>query len=1581
MKCLGVRRPLVALALLLGSLCVAGGALAGPVAYLDASGRIYTLNHPKAVDVVSALSLLSSPPPNLPFAPALTSAIPRGTKLVSFNIEGDRAVVNFSKHLVSVDVAETRLAAIFDQVRWTIRSWGIDLDVSILVEGTPMAEYAMPTPVIEPAGDVTTAGLGGRSITLSPGHGKYWNGSSWTTARPVYCSPLNQEDYHNLELCQYLEKYLLNDGMTVKMVRCTNKNYGNSPYAGGTPWWQMGACYWLKNIGYPCTVYGSYSGCTLGSGSDESSDDIRSRPLASDYDNTNIYISIHTNGYAGDCYGSSCPRGTDTYYDCSSEHASWCTVSQNLATAVHNAVINTIRNNCDPNWVNRGTHDSNGAYGEIRIPDRAAILIELGFHDTCDYDANADHLQDNFFRSTAMWGVYKGICDYFGTTPTYGFYSSELVSHTIPSQMNAGQTYSVSVTFRNKGVLWSNKWGFKLGAVGDSDPFTSQTRHLLSSEVGPNDTYTFTFNLTAPTTPGTYTTDWRMLREGVTWFGATCSVNVNVVATDTQPPSTPTNLQAVVKSPTRVDLSWTASTDNIGVTGYKIYRNSSQIATSTTTSFSDTTCSPNTSYTYEVSAYDAAGNNSAKSSPATAVTPPSEIIIDNPACELSGVWSTGTSATDKYGSDYYYASTAVTEGKTATWRPNFGYGGSYDTYAWWPQGTNRASNAPYTVSWSGGSQVVQVNQQSGGGQWNLLLSGKTFAKGTDGFVRLSNGTGQTGYVVMADAVRWVTLSVDAVAPSVPTNLSANAVSCTQVNLTWSASTDNVAVAGYKVYRNGAQIATSTTTSYSDTDCAPSTTYSYRVSAYDTAGNDSAQSSQVTATTPADTTAPSTPTNLSANVISGTQVDLSWSASTDNIGVAGYKVYRNGAQIGTTANTTYSDTTCNPGETYTYEVSAYDAANNESAKSSPAVASTPGGDTEPPSVPTNLAANAVSGTQVDLTWSASTDNVGVTGYKIYRNGAQIGTATTTTFSDTNCVPATTYTYEVSAYDAANNESGKSSPAVATTPDTVAPSVPTNLTANAVSQNRIDLSWNASTDNVGVAGYRIYRNGSQIGTSGSTSYSDTTCDSYTTYTYQVSAYDASNNESGLSNQAVATTPANTDIILDNNVATYTGTWFTGTSSTDKYGPDYRYATTDVSDTRTAMWTPKIDIAGYYDVYCWYPKGSNRSTRAPYTVYWNGGSQRVEINQQVNGGQWVALVSSKRFSAGTSGYVVLSNGTGESSLNVMADALRFLLVSDDLTPPSTPSNLSATAVSSSQINLSWNASTDNVGVAGYKVYRNGTQVATTSATSYSDTGLAELTTYTYEVSAYDAMGNESAKSSQAVATTLDGTPPSVPTGLSASAVAPTRISLTWSASTDNVGVAGYKIYRNGGQIATSTSTSYTDTTCSPSTSYTYTVAAYDAIGNTSAQSSSASATTPAFAEVIMDNPQASFTGVWTTATSATDKYGSDYAYASTAVSEGKTATWTPNMQYSGYYDVYAWWTQGSNRATNAPYTIWWDGGSQTVAVNQSTNGGRWNVLVTNKHHVAGTSQAVKLSNGTGATGKVVVADAVRWMQVGGD
>ncbi len=196
------------------------------------------------------------------------------------------------------------------------------------------------------------------------------------------------------------------------------------------------------------------------------------------------------------------------------------------------------------------------------------------------------------------------------------------------------------------------------------------------------------------------------------------------------------------------------------------------------------------------------------------------------------------------------------------------------------------------------------------------------------------------------------------------------------------------------------------------------------------------------------------------------------------------------------------------------------------------ATLPSEDTEAPTTPASLAATATSETSINLSWSASTDNTGVTEYRIYRGGSYLAAAVSTSYSDSGLTAGTTYTYTVSARDAAGNESTQSQSASATTasvqPDTQAPTTPANLTASTVSSTQIDLAWSASSDNTGVSDYRIYRNGTYLTTTTTTSYSDAGLTESTTYAYTVSARDAAGNESSQSQAASATTLSSSDII---------------------------------------------------------------------------------------------------------------------------------------------------------------------------------------------------------------------------------------------------------------------------------------------------------------------------------------------------------------------------------------------------------------------------------------------------------------------
>ena len=181
----------------------------------------------------------------------------------------------------------------------------------------------------------------------------------------------------------------------------------------------------------------------------------------------------------------------------------------------------------------------------------------------------------------------------------------------------------------------------------------------------------------------------------------------------------------------------------------------------------------------------------------------------------------------------------------------------------------------------------------------------------------------------------------------------------------------------------------------------------------------------------DTTPPSVPTNLEVISSDYTSFSIRWHASTDSeSSVTSYRIYLNGAFQMASADTTATCQNLTPGTQYAIEISAVNGAALESERSAAVTAQTLS-DQEAPSTPASLEASAVSSSQIDLEWNESSDNVGVSGYTIFRNSQEIGTVSASSFSDEGLNPSTTYTYHVQAYDAAENTSELSDPASATT----------------------------------------------------------------------------------------------------------------------------------------------------------------------------------------------------------------------------------------------------------------------------------------------------------------------------------------------------------------------------------------------------------------------------------------------------------------------------------------------------------------------------------------------------------------------
>jgi chitodextrinase len=449
------------------------------------------------------------------------------------------------------------------------------------------------------------------------------------------------------------------------------------------------------------------------------------------------------------------------------------------------------------------------------------------------------------------------------------------------------------------------------------------------------------------------------------------------------------------------------------------------------------------------------------------------------------------------------------------------------------------------------------------------------------------------------------------------------------------------------------------------------------------------------------------------------------------------------------------------------------------------------------MPSNLVGTGVSSSQINLTWTASTDNVGVTGYQVFRNSLLIGTAGTPSFTDTGLTPSTTYTYTVTALDAALNTSAPST-AVAVTTQAAG--------LSALASDNFDrpnggpgANWTVIDSDPRIVNQHLQETNTTDGNDSIAIYTALTwpADQYSQLTVQ-----AATSHSG----CAAIVRTKNDPVIEMYFVYVVG----------PLGPRAQLVLAKfVRHVYAELWSSVLPVNAGDVVYL-------SASGTTLTVKLNGTTLTTQTDGSITAAGYPGIDVTDYDGRGAPGDGQCDNWEGGAVGNLLA----------------APTNLAGTAVSSSQVNLSWTAST---GAAGYKVFRNGTQAGSSVTTSYSDSGLTLGTTYTYAVAAYASDGTTSPLSAPiAVTTQGDTTPPSAPTGLAGTAISSSQINLTWTASTDNVGVASYKVFRNGSQIGTSGTPSFADSGLLASTTYTYGVSATDLAGNPSALSVPTSVTT---------------------------------------------------------------------------------------------------------------------------------------------
>lgn len=608
---------------------------------------------------------------------------------------------------------------------------------------------------------------------------------------------------------------------------------------------------------------------------------------------------------------------------------------------------------------------------------------------------------------------------------------------------------------------------------------------------------------------------------------ATNQPELVITVQDSQPPSTPTNLASPAHSDSTVDLTWTASSDDVGVTEYEVYKDSVLEGTTASTNYTVSGLTPETAYSFTVKAKDAAGNASSESQSISVTTDAApwyskstfsgaarslgsgnagsldiEFDVTPLANNIDGV--IGFVDTDTTITNYPDLSMIVrmyTDGEF-----DVRDGSSYTTLD--PQNpVSYSANQTYHVLLSTdlSAQVYDVWVTPPGGSAIQIADDyayRTNAPSIDDVGQIALYSLNTDDLFKVENFTIAQVATDTQAPTAPTNLASVSTTATSVDLTWSASTDDTGVTEYEIYKDGVLEATSSTTSYTVTGLTAETTYAFTVKAKDAAGNVSPASPSLSVTT--DSTAWLSKNSFAAATHDlGTtnkgiiEIEYDVTPLANNIdGIVGY------ADTDTTV-TGYGDLSTIVRMNTSGE---FDARNGASYATSLAT-------------PLSYSANLTYHVKLDVNLDPQNQS-----YDVWVTPPG-GTATLIAddFAFRENAPAINdigkvVFYSLNADDQFQVANHSAAPAIV---DTQAPTVPTSVAAVVNSGSSISLSWSASSDNVFVSGYKVYRDGVEAGDVSGTSFTDAGLSPLTQYSYTVAAYDPAGNLSAESSAVAATT----------------------------------------------------------------------------------------------------------------------------------------------------------------------------------------------------------------------------------------------------------------------------------------------------------------------------------------------------------------------------------------------------------------------------------------------------------------------------
>jgi chitodextrinase len=326
-----------------------------------------------------------------------------------------------------------------------------------------------------------------------------------------------------------------------------------------------------------------------------------------------------------------------------------------------------------------------------------------------------------------------------------------------------------------------------------------------------------------------------------------------------------------------------------------------------------------------------------------------------------------------------------------------------------------------------------------------------------------------------NSLRASRVGTEALRLSSPGELRVTPLSETALVIAWTASEGDTRASSYVVGRGDEILTTTHGTQAIDGGLRPGVEYCYTVRAHGPAGQASDAVGPVCAKTP-DLTPPGNPGTAAGSAVSEHEIRLSWTAATDNVGVVGYEVVRDGKVVAGTPGTSIVIPRLAAGTEYCFQIRALDAASLHSELTPPACVTTL--DITPPSTPDYVVARVTREHHVELAWRAARDNVGVAEYEVWRAGERITTSTTTMAEDVSVAAGAKICYAIVAVDEARNRSSPSREVCVTPPDVTPPTPPEGVVALATSPTAIALAWEESSDDVGVVGYEVLRNGEVV-----------------------------------------------------------------------------------------------------------------------------------------------------------------------------------------------------------------------------------------------------------------------------------------------------------------------------------------------------------------------------------------------------------------------------------------------------------------------------------------------------------------------